>query len=320
MWRLILSYFRRHYLFCVGLIIVLFGGFLILSPSGQFPRYQILTIAEGQTVAGAAGVLQEAKVIRSRFIFQIALRLVSPRGIIRAGDYYFSESEWLPTVVWRLAFGRYGVPLEKITFPEGLTAREMGAVLARALPNFSENDFIVEAAAFEGRLFPDTYFFPVTVKPRQIVTTMVANFEKKWRALASRAADNGRSFNEIITMASLLEEEAKTLETRKMISGILWKRFDRGMPLQVDAVFPYIIGKNSFDLSLADLKYDSPYNTYLYKGLPPGPISNPGLEAIEAALEPTTSDYWYYLSDRRGVMHYAVDFDEHRVNKFRYLN
>lgn len=120
-------------------------------------------------------------------------------------------------------------------------------------------------------------------------------------------------------MASLLEEEARTTETRKMVSGILWKRLSAGMPLQVDAVFPYIIGKNTFEITLKDLEFDSPYNTYKYKGLPPGPISNPGKDSILAAIYPTKSDYWFYLSDKNGLMHYAITFDEHKINKAKYL-
>src|SRR3989338_1471741 len=97
------------------------------------------------------------------------------------------------------------------------------------------------------------------------------------------------------------------------------ERIERGMLLQVDAVFPYIIGKNTFEVTLDDLKTDSPYNTYKYKGLPKGPISNPGMDAILAAVYPEKTDYLFYLSDLDGNMHYAADFEGHKVNKFRYL-
>jgi UPF0755 protein len=120
-------------------------------------------------------------------------------------------------------------------------------------------------------------------------------------------------------MASILEAEARTTETRKIISGILWKRMEIGMPLQVDAPFQYIIGKNTFQLTTNDLKFDSPYNTYKYKGLPPGPIGNPGLDAISATVNPIKTNYLYYLSDVRGNMHYAKTFAEHVINKEKYL-
>jgi UPF0755 protein len=124
---------------------------------------------------------------------------------------------------------------------------------------------------------------------------------------------------EIIVMASILEKEALTPEDKKIVSGILWKRLETGMLLQVDAVFMYIMGKKSSDLTLGDLKIDSPYNTYLYKGLPPSPICNPGIESIEASLNPTASSYWYYLSDKNLNIHFAKNFDEHKLNKAEYL-
>ena len=120
-------------------------------------------------------------------------------------------------------------------------------------------------------------------------------------------------------MASIIEKEARTMETRQIIAGILWKRLELGMPLQVDVSFKYINGKTTKNLTLADLKIDSPYNSYLYKGLPPTPISNPGLDAIKAAISPTKTDYLYFLSDRKGLMHYAKTYQQHLQNKELYL-
>lgn len=130
---------------------------------------------------------------------------------------------------------------------------------------------------------------------------------------------SGRTLNEIITMASLIEEEANTKESRRIISGILWQRIKQGMRLQVDAVFPYIMNKFSLQLTKEDLMDDSPYNTYRYAGLPPGPISNPGWDSIYAAIYPAKTSYLYYLSDREGNMYYAKTFEEHKANKAKYL-
>lgn len=129
----------------------------------------------------------------------------------------------------------------------------------------------------------------------------------------------GSTSPEIIIMASLLEKEAKTEQDRKIISGILWKRLDVGMPLQVDASLNYINGKTSAEMTQKDLNQDSPYNTYKYKGLPLTPICNPGLDAISVALNPISSPYWYYLSDKNGIIHFAKTFEEHKENKFKYL-
>ena len=121
-------------------------------------------------------------------------------------------------------------------------------------------------------------------------------------------------------MASLLEKEARTTESRRIIAGILWKRLEIGMLLQVDAVFGYIINKGSLQLTLEDLSIDSPYNTYRYKGLPIGPIANPGLDSLQAATMPILTDYLFYLSDKEGTMHYSETFEEHKRKKRLYLN
>lgn len=120
-------------------------------------------------------------------------------------------------------------------------------------------------------------------------------------------------------MASLIEREAKTDEDRKTIAGILWNRIDLKMPLQVDAVFGYIKGIDTYHPTSEDLSIESPYNTYLHAGLPPTPISNPGLESLHAAATPTKTDYLYYLTGKDGVMHYAKTFEEHKANRAKYL-
>ena len=144
-------------------------------------------------------------------------------------------------------------------------------------------------------------------------------FERRLAPLAKRIADFGKPLHDVLTMASLVEGEARTREARRHIAGILWHRVELGMPLQVDAVFPYILGKNTYEVTTEDLRVDSPYNTYRYTGLPPGPINNPSLDAITAALNPTPSNYLYYLSDKEGIMHYATTHEEHLINRAKYL-
>ncbi|MBI3075161.1 MAG: endolytic transglycosylase MltG, partial [Parcubacteria group bacterium] len=149
---------------------------------------------------------------------------------------------------------------------------------------------------------------------------MRENFFKKIKPLETAIGDSGKNLHEILTMASLLEEEARAADTRRLIAGILWRRLKIGMPLQVDATFMYINGKNTFELTLEDLADDSsPYNTYTHKGLPPGPITNPGLDSIVAALYPKENPYLFYLADLSGTTYYSRTFDEHKEKKFRYL-
>src|SRR3989344_1536144 len=183
-----------------------------------------------------------------------------------------------------------------VTIPEGFNVGQIGETFEK-LGIFSKNVFVSAAQSQEGYLFPDTYRFYKDAKPEDVI--------KKMR--------------DIIIMASILEEEVKSAEDRKIVAGILWKRLERSIGLNVDAALTYILGKASHALTAEDLKYDSPYNTYRYRGLPPGPISNPGLDTILAAISPIPSPYFYYLTDKDGVAHYAATLEEGALNKFKYL-
>jgi UPF0755 protein len=169
-------------------------------------------------------------------------------------------------------------------------------------------------------MFPDTYFFRPGQSTEAILSVFENNFSVKLLKAQKAIAASGHSLDEILTMASILEKEASKTQDRQKIAGVLWHRIDVGMPLQVDSVFPYILGKNTFQLTLEDLKYDSPYNTYKYKGLPPGPINNPGLDSIIAAATPEKSKYVFFLSDRQGNFHYSVTYTGHLANKRKYLD
>jgi UPF0755 protein len=171
----------------------------------------------------------------------------------------------------------------------------------------------------EGYLFPDTYYFPLDVSGEEVVRIMHENFEKKIAPYLKEIEKSGKSLKDIIIMASLIEKEVKTKEEKELVSGILWKRLKAGIPLQVDATITYITGKKTTKIPLEDLKIDSPYNTYKYKGLPPAPICNPGLESILAALYPKESDYWYYLSKPDGKTLFFKDYEEFIVAKAKYL-
>lgn len=291
-----------------------------MSPPPAFPANQMIVIAEDQSLRAVSGLLAEERVVRYPWLFSRLVTLTGDERGVLAGEYWFEK----PLTVWevaeRVTGARFSLAPVKITVPEGVSVREMSAIFAARLAHFDAAAFVALASPLEGYLFPDTYFFPAGARPGEVVASMSANWRRRTKDLKERILASGRSLGEIMTMASLLEEEAYDPSDRRTIAGILWKRLDTGMPLQVDAVFPYLIGKNSYELSRDDLAFDSPYNTYRYRGLPPGPISNPGLDAMDAALAPTSSAYWFYLSDRRGRTYYAEDFEAHKVNKERYLN
>jgi len=224
---------------------------------------------------------------------------------------------------------------EKILIYEGWNVEDIGEYL-ESKQVCSKDDFIVSASkdysqefdflkdkpqdiSLEGFLFPDTYEISEGISCDDFVITMLSNFERKMiPELKSQMQEKGKSVFEIITMASMLEKEVRSLEDKKIVSGILWKRMEAGMPLQIDATVNYITDKSDPGVSIKDTKIDSPYNTYKYPGLPKGPISNPGMDSIIAALEPIKTSYWFYLSD--GTTHFSKTLQEHAANKAKYLD
>lgn len=301
-------------------LVLWFAGIYIIffsAPPG-FPDGLILRVRKGATVSQVAAGLREKKIIRSELLFKILTRLKNEKGVI-AGDYKLPKRASVFNVASRLAGGIFGIEDSKITIVEGHNSRELATLLNKSLPAFDEKAFLDLAGKEEGRLFPDTYFIKPTYDETDIVNLMTDNFKLQTLPLQSEIAQTGHNFDEILTMASIIELEARTPETRRMISGILWNRIKRGMKLQVDCVFPYLIDKYSLHLTVADLGLDSPYNTYKYKGLPPGPISNPGIDSIKAAISPAKTGYLYYLSDSKGEMHYATTYATHMANRRKYL-
>lgn len=313
---------RRLLVLSACIVVVLYAAFYgqFLSPPDTFPNQSLVTVPEGATLDEIAMLFKREGIVRSALWLELFVRLYRGEGGAQAGNYYFLEEKSVREVARGLTHGEFGLVPISVTLPEGSTVKDMAHILEEALPAFSSEEFIAMALPLEGFLFPDTYFFLPDSAAADVIATMQATFAQKIALVEDEIEAFGIPLRDVIIMASLLEEEARTTETRRMISGILWKRLEIGMPLQVDAVFPYIIGKNTFELTLSDLQVDSPYNTYRYIGLPYGPISNPSLDAITAAVTPIESEYLFYLSDMSGNMHYSVTFDEHLSKKSLYLN
>ncbi|OIO32590.1 MAG: endolytic transglycosylase MltG [Candidatus Yonathbacteria bacterium CG_4_10_14_3_um_filter_47_65] len=304
----------------IFLLTVFVVGYIMLVPPVDFPTGRMVRIEEGMTLTRISELLKDDHVIRSRALFEFFTIAIAGDKKVIAGDYYFGSSSSLFDIAQRLTAGTYGLSPKKIRVPEGVTVVDMAKLFSSSFSDITEDDFLAAAEGKEGYLFPDTYFFLSNVKADQVVKEMERNFNIKMTNIQSDINDAKKQLNEIITMASILEKEAGNFESKEIISGILWKRIEIGMPLQVDATFLYINGKSTYDLTLDDLAIDSPYNTYKYKGLPSGPISNPGLDSIEAALHPQSTPYLYYLSDRSGNLYYSRDFEEHKENKHLHLN
>lgn len=289
------------------------------APPAAFPVGAQVVISEGESVAAAGEALAGAHIIRSSRAFYLAVRLFASTSGVHAGVYRFDGPVTLYTVVTRLIHGETGVRAVRITFPEGDTVRDIAERLSGALPNIAAGDVLALGGAYEGYLFPDTYAFSPDTTATAALRLMRTTFDTKTADLLPDITKSGHSISDIVTMASLVEKEAKTPEDRRIVAGILWHRIALHMPLQVDAVFGYIKNTDTYAPSLDDLSIDSPYNTYTHQGLPPGPIDNPGRDAIMAALHPETTPYLYYLTGTDEQMHYAKTFEEHKANKAAYL-
>lgn len=227
---------------------------------------------------------------------------------------------------------RYGVPLVRgllnpevtVTIPEGVTAAEVDTLLAKAGVTPAGSVLaIAERDAREGYLFPDTYRFHPDSVPEDVVARLVATWEEKAGPLL--AGSPGTALEEL-TIASILEREVRDPDERRVVAGIIKKRLDAGIPLQVDATICYLKkleepGSPCYPIRAVDLTIRSPYNTYLYRGLPPGPIGNPGIGALTASIGAQASPYWFYLSDpatSRTI--FSATNEEHERNRSRYLD
>lgn len=309
----------RYAVIILALLVPIATLAIHILPPASFPSGATIEIPKGASFEETAAILTEEQIISSPLLLKVFLRVSGNDRGIQAGSYYFPHAENLFSIAYRLTHGISGIPMVKVTFPEGTTIREMADILRAAIPQFDATAFGELAKGEEGLLFPDTYSFPENVTPEFVHETLRYTYERRIAAIGPELADSGRTEEEIVTMASLLEKEAKSLEDRRVVAGILWSRIKLGMPLQVDAVFGYIKGIDTYHPSGTDLDIDSPYNTYLHRGLPPGPIANPGVDSLRAALHPIETDYLYYLSGTDGVMHYAKTFEEHKRNKELYL-
>lgn len=307
--------------FVVGLTI---GTWYMFSfrPPLNFPSNRAVSISDGMSVAEIAENLENEGIINSKLSFTNFVLLLKLESNVVGGQYYFEKPVNVFEVARRVTRGEYNMDQLRTTIPEGSSVKEIAAIVKKNYPLFNDALFISTATVREGYLFPDTYLLGADARPEKIIGLLTATFNKKIQEqkIADAIQAFGRPLKDVVTMASILEGEARQTHTRQIVAGILWERMRVGMPLQVDATFKYINGKTTEDLTLDDLKIDSPYNTYVYRGLPPTPISNPGLDSIMAAVTPIKTKYLYFLTDDDGNMHYAETFEQHQINQNRYLD
>jgi len=301
------------------LIIALISVIYFSIPPRDFPNGAIFSIKKDMTIGETAVQLEKLSIIRSKFIYKVYAIMLNGESGVQAGDYLFDTPQSTLKIADRTVHGIQGLEKIKILIPEGSDSRAIVKILSKNIAGFDSVKFLALAKQNEGYLFPDTYFFNPNVTPDEVIIEMRTTFYRKLSTLEEKISASKKSLSDILKMASIVEKEANNNADRKLIAGVLWKRIEAGMPLQVDPPFFYFLNKTSSQLTLADLKVKSPYNLYQNMGLPPTPICNPGLNAIIATIEPIASKYWYYLSDSDGVMHYATTHDGHLANKEKYI-
>jgi UPF0755 protein len=322
----------RTFLLAVALLVGAAGGFawLVLAPAPAVRSGPLVVdIPAHEGLRGIVGQLSEAGVIRSRVAF---LGLAALRGSVRrlkAGEYEVPRDASTLDVLDLLESGR--VRLHVILHPEGATVSELARALeAERLASADEviraasderlrHALGVEGPSVEGYLFPDTYQFVRGMSVDEMLSRMVQRMRGKLTPeLVARARARGLSVHQLLTLASIIEREAIEPEERRLISAVFWNRLRLDMPLQADPTVQYGVAKERRALTRADLASDNAYNTYVHRGLPPGPIASPGLAAIEAALDPAPVKFLYFVArdDRRH--HFSTTVAEHNAAVVRY--
>lgn len=330
---------KKYFLIFIIFFLLLSAFFLeeIFLPKTKKESTPILfTIEAGENILSVGKRLEEAGIIKNKLLFEILATLKGKNKKIKAGSYLLSPNLSLIQILNIIAKGE--VYLIKVTITEGKSLKEISQLLNEKgiinfdLTNFKIKDFVQKYpfleevpkdVSLEGFLFPETYFFELNSNPKKVVEKFLEVFEEKTKEARKVAQESGKNFFEIIIVASLIEKEVINTpncpDCKNLVAGILWKRLENQIPLQVDATITFITQKKSTKISIEETKIDNPYNTYKYIGLPPGPICNPGLESILAAIYPKPSQYWYYLSTPQGETIFSKTFKEHLAAKEKYL-
>ncbi|HVJ27826.1 MAG TPA: endolytic transglycosylase MltG [Vicinamibacterales bacterium] len=320
------------------LLVVAAGGIWAYINLGRpYKAYQtteqFVEIPAGSGPSSMGKILADAGVVSSSEAFRVAVWLSGSGRRLQAGEYRFDRAMTAAEVVDKLAKG--DVHVRAVTFREGLTVREMAAVfetagfgsaadfLAASKNAALINELDPEARDLEGYLFPDTYTLPRSVTAVQLIERMVKRFEKAATTeLRQAAAARGLTIRELVTLASLVEKETAKPEERPVVSGVYTNRLKIGMGLQCDPTVIYALmlaGRYDGNIRKGDLQIDSPYNTYRYAGLPPGPIAAPGEASLHAAANPADVPYLYFVSRNDGSHVFSTTLDEHNrnVNEFQ---
>lgn len=296
-------------------------------------------IEEGTSVETIAADLKAAGLITNEWYFKFYVRRADIAGDIQAGA--FSIPNHLPLEELGEILQNAVFPDIWVTIPEGMMAIDIVDTIGNAFATYSENSFdksafldmvttedptmtvdlpIPEGKPLEGYIFPDTYRFPPDASAEYVLHMILTTFRTKiYNSLRNDIENSGYTLYEVLILASILERETKHSEDRPVVADILLRRLENNWALEVDATLLYHFRDWKHPITTEDLELDTPYNTRKYPGLTPTPIANPGEETIRAVLFPQVNTYWYYISDRDGILHYAETLEEHNINIQNYL-
>lgn len=312
---------------CVAVLVLMSLAAIVLSPPDPFssPRTIDLYVDEGLSSVQIGLVLQDAGLIRDPMLFAAVSRVRGVHRTLKSGHYRLRSDRSLVALIDTLARGE--VYQVRVTIPEGYGIAEIARLLedkgltdaqsfvAEALNSAGEYSgllgFSPPTSSLEGYLFPDTYFVSEGLPVRRLISMMVNRFCQKGLPVLSNAGASGLTAHQLVTLASIIEREAARDSERPLISSVFHNRIASGTPLQSCATVQYALGQPGRALTHSDLAVDSPYNTYLYGGLPPGPVSNPGLSSLEAAASPADTPFVFFVSDGSGGHVFSVEYPEH---------
>jgi UPF0755 protein len=285
-------------------------------------------IPVGASLSTIATLLEDRELIRDGWAFQWFIRWKHLASKLQAGDYIIQRNLTFSEIAEILQHGKSEEV--RITIPEGSTIAQIDALLAKKLliepgefiacTNFCDLGFRI--SSLEGYLFPSTYFEnPKTFTSKKFIQRLYNTFQQQTKPLMRKIQESGRTLNETVIVASMIEREAfgDDLEEKQEIADVIWKRLDERIHLGIDATTRYELNEWKRPLYTEDFDSDSPYNTRRNLGLPPTAISNPGLDSLKAAANPISTEYYYYLHDNTGQVHFGRTLEEHNANKRKYL-
>lgn len=345
---------RRIFALAVFLLLVFGAGFLVYAyakvhrPTSSVSVPVTFSVPQGATTREVGTALKEKSLITSNLIFVGYALMEGASGKIQAGDYALDRNMSMKDILGKLTSGNVTRNTKRVTIVEGANNKQVQKALVDAglvtAGQFEDAvsvdyDFDFNPSAreqeYEGYLFPDTYQFDATWNAEQIIGRMLQNFESKITAqMRADIEEKNLDMSEVVILASIVEREvgrassvqlteevrATLQREREQVASVFFNRLEIGMPLQSDATVNYATGKSDRRALLSDLEIDSPYNTYKYAGLPPGPISNPGINSLRAVIYPADTNYLYFLNNKEGVAYFGRTLEEHNSNRARYLD